>query len=569
MSPYKIVNETWLTRFVAEYGDMALKTISGEIYGSGLFKVSLLFCAIISLSSIAWGIQARQFSRKGIFFFLAFTLLYPHGGKPIGYIATNAVGRVLTGVFEKAVNKIVANTGNVASSNNLPPGAVMEMVVAAATAKVDKTETRALIQGFVVSCLPNAMRRDGTPAIFDDLFNFKSKFNQDEATGETVFSFEDNILDEKALANDNSYQKFRPGKSCLVGLKDMRMALATDLGQIPCVLTSRVISGSRESGGEVTDEAWFKRWKASNSKFKDISMNLRLAHAAAYEKSKLASEHGWDLNDPSGNWWKGTNTDVSLREMMIGLDNYTAEFGYRASDIKNLASNMSGNRWAFSLGASMKDLKERIELVPYYTATIQLLLKILCPIFLVTLLFQSFRFFFIWAGAWIASLLFPAVVSASRAIHNSIILSKLGIEQMLERHEGHNSLAYGVDLSQAKSLLGDFVPLAYAMVEQEIKIIAVLSGAIIAGSWIAGGGANGFVSWFSNSIQGTLTSQATSVAGKAIANRPLVRNAMIGGMVGGPVAASGSTAFTLVNNLRKSTDIPKFVGNMFSKRSST
>ncbi len=565
MNGYKIVHETWLTRFVASYGDKALQVISNEIYGSGIFKLSLLSCATLSLLSIAWSLQFKQFSKKGLFFFIAFTLLYPANGRPIGYITVNAFGQAVSGIFESAINRIVSNAGTVSESSNLPPGMVLEMVTNAATTKIENPETRALIYGFVVNCLPNALTKSGDRASFDDLFDFESTFKTDGSTGEKILSFKERRLDERALQNDSAYANFREGKNCFQGLSDMRTSLAHELGDKPNNLTDRVIGGSRERSEEVTTEKWFRNWEKSSSPFQNLAMNLKMAHAASYEKSKIISEHGWDLNDLSGSWWQGTQTDASLREMVIGIDSFSAEAGYRLSDAKNLVSNLTDSRWSFTLGAAIKDLKERIELVPYYVATIQLLLKILCPIFLLTLLFQTLRFFFMWSGAWIASLLFPAIISASRAIHNSIILSKLGIESLTSTN-GNNALAHGVDISQAKELLSDFVPLAYAMVEQELKVIQVLSGAILLGSWVAGGGANGFVSWISNSIQGTLTSSATGKIATAVGGTPVGRNLAVGAAVGGPVLAAGSAAFAVVNQLRQNPEVPKHFSQMFTKR---
>jgi hypothetical protein len=115
---------------------------------------------------------------------------------------------------------------------------------------------------------------------------------------------------------------------------------------------------------------------------------------------------------------------------------------------------------------------------------------------------------------------------------------------------GPNALAYGVDLGIAKNLLNDFVPLAYSMIEQEMMVIQVISGTLVAGAWIAGGGANGFVSWLSNSIQGTLTGSAIQ-SGIQTGGR-LVSGAVskMGKMVGGPANVSGSAAHTILNSLR-------------------
>lgn len=556
MPDYKIVHETWITKTVSSYGDQALKVITNEVYASGIFKLLLLSCATFSILSIAWSLQYKQFSKKSLFFFLAFLLLTPSDGRPIGYVAVNALGQTISGVFESAVTKVISNSDLVSKSDNLPPGMVLEMVTAAATSKIESAETRALIYGFVVNCLPNALTDNGEQASFDDIFNFETTFKEDGATGLKVLTFNERKLNITALKNDDAYNNFKSGKNCYQGLSDMRQALAAEMSEKPNHLIERIVGGSRERSEVVTTEQWFKNWQNSSSRFNDVAMNLKLAHAASYEKSKLISEQGFNFDDLTGNWWQ-RNSDASLREMMIGIDSYSTGLGFRLSDFKNIIPNSTDTRWSFSLGASIKDLKERIEMVPYYIATIQLLLKILCPLFLLTLLFQTMRFFFIWSGAWIASLLFPSIISASRSIHNSIILSKLGIEK-LAATKGNNALAYGVDLTQAKALLDDFVPLAYSMVEQELKIIQALSGVILLGSWIAGGGANGFVSWMSNSVQGTLTSAATSKVASAAASVPGLRNLAVGAAVGGPVIAAGSAAFAVVNHMRQHSTTQMF-----------
>ena len=546
MSAYKIVHETWLTRLVSSYGDSALVQLSQEIYKSGLFKIAMLGSATFAFLGIAWSLHQKSFSKRAVFFFMSFLLLTPVSGKPAGYIVVNSVSQALAGVMESAVNRIISNSQHNSQRSNLPPGMVLEMLTAAASSKIESERTQALLQGFVANCLPNALTKTGDHATFDDLFNFETKYSTDPTSGNTVTTFVDRTLDPRALKNDNSYGHFRAGKNCFEGLEELRLALQSELADKPLALTHRVLEGSRKEGEETTSEPWFDNWKARSTHLRSLAMNLRTAHAANYEKSKLISEHGWDFNDPSGSWWQGTGTDASLRELLIAGSGIT-EFGYRFADFKNVLANSTENRWAFSLGAAIKDLKERIELVPYNLAAIQLLLKIICPIFLMTLFLQTFRFFFMWAGAWFSALLMPSVISASRAIHNSILLSKLGIEN-LAGSEGTKALAYGVNLSVAKDFLSDFVPLAYSMIEQELAIITALSGVMLFGSWIAGGGANGFVSWIANSIQGNLTSVVMTRSPTAAADALIKAVPLMGKAAGGAASVAGSAVHSIVNS---------------------
>ncbi len=564
MRQYQIVHETWLTRLVGSYGDIAVVQISQTIYQSGLFKIAMIILATLAFLNLAWGIHRGQFSTKATFFFIALTLLSPLAERPAAYIIVNAGGQSLAWLLEKAVMGIVSNSRLNSERSNLPPGIVLEMITAAASSKLESQEAQSLLEGFVANCLPNALTKDGEHANFDDLFNYEVQYRTDSVSGRTVTTFREKALDERALKNDNSYGAFRAGRNCWQGLEDVRLSLQNDLAARPLELTNRVIEGPRIEGQEITSEAWVKNWQAKATKLKDLAMNLRMAHAASYEKSRLISEHGWDLNDPSGTWWQGTHTDASLRELLISGGAVT-EFSYRLSDMKNILANTTGNRWAFSLGAAIKDLKERIELVPYNLAAIKLLLKILCPLFLLTLFLQTFRFFFMWVGAWFAALLIPSIISASRAIGNSILLSKLGIEK-LANSDGSKALAHGVDLAVAKDFLGDFVPLAYSLIEQELMVIKALSGALLVGSWIAGGGANGFVSWLSNSIQGNLTSMAITRGVSHAASGLTKALPVMGRMAGGAAMTVGTNASKIVDSIRGEAKADSKMNRLFPRR---
>ncbi|MCB9229707.1 MAG: hypothetical protein H6618_08860 [Deltaproteobacteria bacterium] len=517
----KIVHETWLTKLVDQFGDIALKGVMDSVYRSGLFKFTLTVFVTLAFISLGVGIHRRQISPKIIFSALAFLLIYPVSGKPSAYVTIDSIGRATRYVFEKGINKVISGSDVHIDRANMPPGIVLEMIVNAATAKIEDPVSRSLIHGFVVNCLPNALRKDGDHATFEDLFHYETTYKVEQATGKSVVNYIDRIVDIRSLKNDNSYARFRPGKRCDDGLYEMRHALA-DTHQDDALVVDRVVH--RGSNGKVeTTEKWFKNWRASGSKFRNLAHNLATARAATYEKSKIIEEVG---TSPGSRWFERTGTDASIRELMASYGSLPS-FGYHLSDLKDIMSNTSGSRWSFSLGASLKDLKERIELLPYNLAAILLLLKFILPFVLLTLFLQTFRFLFIWAGAWITALLIPSIISASRSVGNSILLSKLGIENLVET-DGYKALAHGVDLSVAANFLDDFIPLGYALINQELTIISVLSGCMIVGGWLAGGGTNGFVSWMSNSVQGTLTGGATSAAaGKMLAGAKTVSEKVV------------------------------------------
>lgn len=558
---YRIVQETWLTRMVTEYGNSALMSMTENLYSSGVYQISMLVFINVSFVSLALGLHRRSLSKRAVFAFMALCLLSPHERKPVAFRVVNGFSTALKRVFEKGVNEVISKQTHYNERSNMPPGLVLEMITAAASSKLKSIDARAALQGFVLNCLPSALRKDGEPASFDDLFNFKTEFVIDQLTNETVAVFKDAILDEKSLKNSDT---FGGGKNCYEGLKKLRSLLVAELKDTPDHLTNRVLED--DGSDKKTFSRWLNKWKAKNTRFLKLSMNLKIAHVAAHERSKIIQNEGFSVNDPGGKWFSGTGTDASLKEMLSTMS-YSTELGYRLSDFKNLISNTTESRWSFSLGAAIKDLKEKIELLPYNVSAIKLLLKFVLPFFLLTLFLGTFRFFFLWAGAWTVASLFPALISALRATHNSIITSKLGLSKMLE-DSGHSALAYGVDLSLAKELLNDFVPLAYSMIEQENKVISVLSGLMLVGSWMAGGGANGFVSWVANSTQGALTSSILSRGSAGLGAKtlaPLSGAALAGpaGLLAAPLAAAA--AERAVAAVRRS-DVAKEFGKLFPRR---
>ncbi len=502
---HKIVDETLLIRFASNLGDSALVSITQSIYSSGFFQLVLLSFFTFSIMSLGWGIHRKEISKRAIYAALAFLLAYPSQGKPLAYRIVNALSNSTAFVLQKGIAKFTSNSEDPLARNNLPTGLAVEMLVASAGAKLKSDQARALLYGFTLNCLPNALKKDGERANFDDIFNFKTVYTRDYVSGKTILSFQEVVLDEQALRNDNSFSNVKSNHNCFDGIAMLRFAMMEDLKDDPTYLANRNLDGTEEEQGSM--EKWVKNWQEKSPKFANLAMNLALAQAAEYEKSRIIRDQG-----AKGSWlsenssFAGAGTDKSLRELLIAGDNTTL-FGYRFSDAKSWLSNWMENRWSFSLGASIKDLKERLELLPYQLAALKLLLKILCPLAMLTLFFGTFKFLFAWSGAWAVAALTPAIINASRSINNSMLLSKLGIQD-LASSEGIKALAYGVDLGASKQLLTDFTPLAYAMIEQEMNIIRYLGGAMIVGSWLAGGGANGFVSWLSNSVQGFLTSSA-------------------------------------------------------------
>lgn len=509
----KTIEETALTVYTDAIGSKYLGYLTDSLYGSGTFALIMYLATVFMIVGVGISIARQQPPTKSIFYLLAVLLSTPWNGAPIGFAAVNGISNLIAVNLDKATLQFISDTGDPNTASNLPPGIAMEMIAAAATTEVKSPETRHKLQKFLSKCYADTLRTDGHQAEFNDLFDFRVSYETTNG-GLSTMVFNDNVIDSKSLENNDAYSDIRAGWTCKDALDDLRKGLVLELEETPLHLTDRVVQGNASSndGKLVSTEKWFDNWKRHNSPFLSVSRNLRLAVASQYEKSRIVNEMGGGWNN---GYYEATNMSGSLREFMLGLDSNTVDLGFQTTNIKEIGSRVTGNRWAFSLGATLKDLKEKIELAPYYLVTIKNFLKILCVFAILTVFFGKFQIFFTWAGSWFIVTVLPSVMNAIRSQHNAIVLSKLGIQDFISGAEnGNKALAYGVDISQARELLDEFIPLAYTMVNQEIQIIGFFSALVLGGSWLAGMMGNGVVGWLSSSVMGQMIGAGTRLGGK-------------------------------------------------------
>jgi hypothetical protein len=509
------VRESLLTRFTEAVGDRALVSIFNTLYQSGTFKIIVLLSGLSAIIALGLAIHSKRPAKFPISFMLALAMLAPVSGKPAGFILADSFAKLAAAIIDKGVMSFAADSEDPNSAANMHPGLVMDMFTAAATSEFKNPATRQLFHQFLAKCMDNALTKTGEPAKYDDLFNFTTRY---QTSGDSVvMTFDDGKLDSRSLANDDSIAEVQPGLNCDTALKQIRSQMVQDLEEQPFVVNHRIVSGAG-SGDEdkvKSTDRWFGNWRNSGSPFLNVARNVRLGIASQYEKSHLINKLGWD-NHWFGEYYKSTNMDPSLREMMLSLDSSVVDAGFQAANIKELPARLSGNRWAFSLGAEMKELKEKLELMPYYIAVLKNILKLICPFFVLILLTGRVQYFAMWAGSWIAVSTSASVVTAMRSVHNSIILSKLGIQDLTNEMVGNKILAGMVNVDQTKALMEDYIPLAYAMMKQEMFIIGGLASLIIGGSWMAGMVGNGIVGWIGSSITGQVMGNALSAGMGAV-----------------------------------------------------
>ena len=502
----EVVKETAITTFSHEIGMKYLTILYAEIYNSGTFQLLMLLALVGTLVMVGIALHNRKFPEKIIMFAVALAFTTPYNGTPAGFVVVDSLSAAIAAVMESATAKFVANSANTDEATNMHPNLVMEAIAAASSTQVESKDTRNKFIKFMGKCGSQALRENGQKAEFNDFFDFRVTYQV--GLGGLQMTFEDRILDQRSLANNDAISESSGSVNCLDALTDLRKSMIDDLEGEPLSLRESVIygmSGNNEENMKTTAR-WFENWKSQRSPFLDIARNLRVAMAAEYEKSKMIGDASFWQN----NYYESTRMDASLRELMLGIDSQAMELGFASSNIGELPARLTGSRWAASLGAAIKDLKEKIELAPYYLVGVKNTLRILA-VFAILMLFTSKAYFFwLWAAAWFTSCIIPSAITAHRAINNSIILSKLGIQDIVNSQSaGNKALAYGVDISQAKLLLDEYIPLAYGLINQELAVIGFLSTTILAGSFIAGMMGNGAVGWMASSVKGYFLNRAT------------------------------------------------------------
>lgn len=508
-----MVQETLIHKLMDAIGVDFFNALLDSIYGSGLFKSLIYLSAVAAVMFFGYAIHTSRRDNKPVMLVLALAAIYPVNGEPAGMAFAGLIGRLMASVVDEAALKALSSHGTPGESNNLPPGSVMGIISSAATAKLTDTDARIHLTNFVSKCLRGTLNTDGNPATFNDIFRFRTRYSYDQDSDRWVTEFIDKRLNKKSLANNTAYSSVIPGKNCEDGLKMARIALVNNIKGQSLDVMPRIVQGRDDP---VTDEQWFENWKRQQTRLHDLAINTSVALAGDYERSKIIEKM---TSDPLSGYYTSTQLNSSLRETMLALDSPAVSSGFQASNMSEMPSRILGNRWAFSTGAQIKDLKDKLELLPYHIGAVRNLLRFISIFAIMTLFFLSgARWYCTWFGSWAGIHILPSAVNYIRATHNTTILSQLGIQDFLDSNATYNykNLAYGVDINLARGLIDDFMPMAFSLVSAEIKSISDLSYMILGGSLLVGYVGNGFVNWVSNSVMGMAVSQGAGLGGSIL-----------------------------------------------------
>ncbi len=481
-----VVDETIISGFVKDFGDKIQQSVFMELYSSPFGKVLLCICAFVAIFSIGLAIHSKKVPRKSIWFLFAVIIAFPVNGVPLGYRAVNGVGVFVASLFESSVLKAVGNSSSPSGANsNTPPGQVMELVAAAATSKVTDQNVRNNLVMFIKRCLSAGLRNDNSPMQFDDIFNFRTEYDHG-FDGVVTPVFIDSVINKASLRNTNFDSKI----DCANQLDRVRYLFREHLNKKSLNLVNRKIAGGGFNGKVDPGifRTWDDHWKIQNPKMYSFVLNLQTAAAAEREKSNV--DYPWTMSAGAGYIIPSVDASVAM------LDSLTAEMSYGKNTFaERYGSAWFENRGHWEFGELCAELRTKIEMLPFDIAAIQLLLKALAPIAFLSLLFGTARFALAWSVGWVVTCFYPSIATMLRSVTNSFLASLLNLNNIIDGDvpgltKSYASLAYGVDLDLAKSMMVDFAPQANSMMTLELKILGALAALAIAGGLWAGSYAN-------------------------------------------------------------------------------
>ena len=500
----KFIEETQITQFVKLLGDDLLVNVVSSVYSNKVFLLVAGLFFLFNVLKASKGINDRQIPIQPIVQLGVVLLLWlPVNGKPFGYLTVNTF---ITGLISSVESGVLSGIKK-KDSSNLPSGAALQMIIAAATSPVKDPLAKKAIAVVGTECLPNALTQAGNNAKFQDLFNYSVSYSTG-VDGSVIPVFTENILSAKSLENQDINIPGLSSRDCYSALNSARLLLKPSHHASDYLVVNQSLNSGGGTGESkkksLTLEEWATAWQRTDPEFLKIAMNINAAVSAQYAASEVINENSGVMTSWGNSYHESIGTSASIREAMIALGSNTADLGFEFSDMGNMLANVTGTRYAMSVGGSFKDLKERLENLPFVIAIAQNLLKILFPIMILTLFLGTYRFFTLWVTSWGAAACAPAIVNIMRANNNSILFTKLGLDNVADGNS-YATLAHGVNLEAVNELSKDFVMLANSMISTEIQAVSIVSGSIaLVGGLLSVGGGHKQIGSFANHVMNSM-----------------------------------------------------------------
>ncbi|MGE3611158.1 MAG: hypothetical protein AB7I27_16320 [Bacteriovoracaceae bacterium] len=151
----------------------------------------------------------------------------------------------------------------------------------------------------------------------------------------------------------------------------------------------------------------------------------------------------------------------------------------------------------------LHDINEKILNLPYYTSYLQVILKLIAPLAILSMFLGTMKWMKYWTLSWSLSLGLPWFLYISRTISNSILMWVLKLEELTPKESySPNYLLHGINFEATSKVLEDSSRMMSVFLQCEMALWSSLFVVIPFSSWLVGQAGN-FVNRMGSSVAGT------------------------------------------------------------------
>ena len=448
-------NSTVLSEFVSEFGTRSLQVITETIYKDPFTNLVIYFSAVVLFICIGYELHKGTLSKYVVVFFVGYISLVPINNLPTGFVIVNGISNLLSGMLNKVSYNMLTSFG---TKSQFPPGFVLNAITRASGARIQDPELKRSFHFLSKNCVPQVTNNNGEPLTMKDLLSPQINMTS-EGSGYTEsykFAFNSEYLKNRTFDTANG-EKFNCYDILIQTLTGIRSEIRDRMNK----------SSSPDERKEL------QKYKTTQlpeyQKLSNVALNIASSNASSRELyEQFYSEAG------SANWAldKGLSEDVALgasgniitRLVLNASSTYTSlERALRLDGVIDAATKLE------QVDQKRKDL-------PYYIAFVQVIIKAICPLAIITIFFGTFKPFIVWTAGWLMSIIIPWLLHLTRIISNSILLWALKINdpEILNSVLDPSVLTRGMNQLATTGVLYDIERMTDVFVNVELALFSSL-----------------------------------------------------------------------------------------------
>lgn len=519
-----IPNDTALASFVRDFGDSAMSVMVTTFYEAPLVKLLIYVTGVFMFVLVGASIHRGHFSKFIGIFWAAWISIVPVNQRPLLYVAINSFSELTSDLIHKFTYNMLTNFG---TKKSIPPGFVFNVINRASLAEITDINLKENVRFLISNCIPNANNLQSKPFSANDLFAVKVKASNKSGvySSESLeYNFDPNLLKVRTFEVDGT------ATNCLDLLNSTLHGIRSHLKGKDLPRQEQNPNEIEETGGK------------ESSDYKRLSeFSLNLAHASAIHKQIVKDyfpETSTSYLDTIDGTVAASTSDANfLTGIPLAIMN-TPKAIARSLNIDGVLDNAS----------KLHDINEKILNLPYYTSYLQVILKVIAPLAILTMFFGTMKWIKYWSLSWSLSLILPWFLYISRTISNSILMWALKLEELTPKAEyAPNYLLHGINFEATSKVLEDSSRMMSVFLQCELALWSSLFVIIPFSSWLVGQAGN-FVNRMGSSVAGTAGGTVVRAGtDKLIQASTAQAGAKLGSIFGPVGTAAGAASSILVN----------------------